>query len=195
MALKTNNNGRWYVNGKERDTSSKKEYEDIYFVLKGSDSFLIRKFAQAANISAGYAQKIKKEIEKNGNIVPVEVLKEQRSEEKDKGVGVFALTDVDKCVLLQLRAKNSCQTNKSYVRCLHHLTGTIVSCSFISTFFKHIGPYKGGFRKLNMVPIDKFMPQNIQTYADYLNFISTIPPHLLHFSDKKSLKGSEFYSS
>ena len=194
MGLKRNENGGWYVNGKERGTSSKKEYEDIYHQLKGSGNFSIRKFAKAAKISVGYAQKIKKEVESNGNIVPVETLKEQRNEEKEKGVGVFALTDVDKCVLLQLRAKNSCRTNNSYVRCLYHLTGTLVSSSFISTFFKHIGPYKGTFRKLNMVPIDKFKPQNIQTYADYLNFISSIPPHLLHFADEKSLKGSELYS-
>ena len=28
MGLKRNENGGWYVNGKERGTSSKKEYED-----------------------------------------------------------------------------------------------------------------------------------------------------------------------
>ena len=105
MGLKRNENGGWYVNGKERGTSSKKQYEDIYYELKGSGKFSIRKFAKAAKISVGYAQKIKQEILSNGKIVPVEDLKERRNEEKEKGVGVFALTDVDKCVLLQLRGQ------------------------------------------------------------------------------------------
>ena len=34
----------------------------------------------------------------------------------------------------------------------------------------------------------------MQTYADYLNFVSSIPPHLLHFGDEKLLKGMEVFN-
>ena len=44
------------------------------------------------------------------------------------------------------------------------------------------------------MPIDKYRPGNIVTYHDYLNFVSVIPPHLLHFGDEKSLKGCEVFN-
>ena len=44
------------------------------------------------------------------------------------------------------------------------------------------------------VPIDKYRPSNIKTYGDYLDFVSCIPPHLLHFGDEKSLKGTEIFN-
>ena len=57
-----------------------------------------------------------------------------------------------------------------------------------------MGPYKGNFRKLPKVPLDKYKPSNIQTYSDYLFYISTIPPHLINFGDEKSLKGEEVFN-
>ena len=102
--LHRNGNGGWYVHGKERPTCQKKGYEDVYFRLvasSGGSKPAVRAFATEAKISLGYAQKLMKEIEGRGEIVPVEVLKEKRSNCRKKGVGVCAMNDVDICVLLQ----------------------------------------------------------------------------------------------
>ena len=48
--------------------------------------------------------------------------------------------------------------------------------------------------KIPTVPIDKYHPSNIKSNADYINCVSSIPPHILHFGDKKSLKGMEIFS-
>ena len=153
-----------------------------------------RALARHAKVSAKFAKKIIREIKRNGAIVPITDIKEERWEKKNKGVGCFCLSGVDINILLQLRDEDSTRSNASYVNRLLLSTGTTVSESFISTFFQRIGPYRGNFRKLPTVPIDKYRPSNIITYQDYLNYISVIPPHLIHFGDEKSLKGTEVFN-
>ena len=111
-----------------------------------------------------------------------------------EGVGCLCITLEVQGFLLELRTEEPTRSNDSYIAKLLLFSGNIVSSSFISEFFKKVGPYNGGFKKMPTVPIDKYRPSNIRTYADYLNFISTIPPHLVHFGDEKSLKGPEIFN-
>ena len=194
--LMKNRNGGWYSLGKEKTSDQKRQYEDIYMDLKvkiGKDPS-VRIFAKEAKISVGYSQKIIKEIKSNGSVVTVEKLKSDRIKARKKGVGSICLTEVDVAVLLQLRDMNPLQSNQNYVNRLAALTGTKISSRFITTLFKKIGPYSGKFKKPAIIPIDKFKPSNIKTYEDYLNFVSQIPAHKLHFLDEKLLKGEELYS-
>ena len=110
------------------------------------------------------------------------------------GVGVHCLSLVEQKFILDLRTEDPTRSNDSYVAQLLLFSGNIVSSSFISSFFKKIGPFKANFKKLPTTPIDKYKPSNIKCYNDYLDFISIIPPHLLHFGDEKSLKGAEVFN-
>lgn len=114
--------------------------------------------------------------------------------EEREGVGVHCLTLFEQQFLLDLSREDPTRTNQSYITSIYQTTGNIISSSFISTFFAKVGPYKGNFRKLPKVPLDEYKPSNIQTYSDYLLYISTIPPHLINFGDEKSVKGEEVFN-
>ena len=148
-----------------------------------------RKLAEEAGVGKTFARKIIDEIKETGGIVPVEDLKEERWERKEKGVGCICLTLFEQQLLLDLRKEDPTRANEYYIASIYQTTGNIISSAFITSFFKKVGPYKGNFRKLPKVPLDKYKPSNIQTYSDYLFYISTIPPHLINFGDEKSLKG------
>ena len=92
----------------------------------------------------------------------MEHLKEERWEKKEKGVGSNSLTLFEQQMLLDLRREDPTRSNESYCSSIFHSTGNIVSSSFISTFFKKAGPFKGNFCKLPKVPLDEYKPSNIQ---------------------------------
>jgi hypothetical protein len=85
------------------------------------------------------------------------------------------------------------RSNGSYVDNLYAITGTVTSKSTISCWFKDFFPINGGFRKPNLVPVDKFKPRNLWRAAEYAEAISIIAPHKLRFGDEKLIKGSEVY--
>jgi len=71
--------------------------------------------------------------------------------------------------------------------------GTIVSESTISRWFLTHFPFKGSFRKPNLVLIDKFKPNNVLRAKDYIDFVKNIDAFRLKFGDEKHLKGSELF--
>ena len=167
-------------------------YWRLFVELKKAPSK--RVLAKEAWVGPTFAQKVIAEIKRSGGIIPVEQLKVERWRKKDKRVGCLCITLDEQAHLLQLRRDEPTRGNDSYIAALFLVSGTIVSSSFISSFFRKVGPFAGSFRKLPTVPVDKFRPANIQSYADYLDFVSVIPPHLLHFGDEKSLKGTEIFN-
>ena len=195
--LESNAYGRLYRRGCEYTTVQKLEFEETYWMLRvqsGGSPPGQRQFAREIKVGQKYAKKLMAEIEDKGAVQSVEILKEERWEHKQKGVGSQCLTTIDTQVLLHLRHTNPARSNKSYVANLFRLTRTIVSSSFISTFFDKEGPYRGNFRVMNKVPVDKYKASNIVTYADYLNYISYVPPWKIKFGDEKSVKGEEVFN-
>ena len=193
--INMNANGGHYINGQEYSTLKKVEVEAVYwnlFVELGKAPSK-RVLAREARVGSTFAQKVLVEIKKSGGIIPVEQLKETQWRKRDKRVGCICITLDEQAHLLQLRRDEPTRGNDSYIAALFLTSGTMVSSSFISLFFKKVGPFAGNFRKLPTVPVDKFRPANIKTYADYLNFVSVIPPHLLNFGDEKLLKGTEIF--
>jgi hypothetical protein len=74
------------------------------------------------------------------------------------------------------------------------LTGTSVSESTVSRFFNHGFPIRGGLCRPNLVPIDKFKPENIERAFEYLQVLAQIAPHRLVFGDEKHLKGQDLFN-
>jgi hypothetical protein len=69
-----------------------------------------------------------------------------------------------------------------------------VSRPVISKWFNHAFDIKGGLRKPDLVPMDKFKPENIARTYDYIYRISQVDPVRLKFTDEKHLKGRELYN-
>ena len=175
--LERNAHGRFYRRGSEYTTFHKLEAEELYWSIVTRDRGRHpgqREFARECRVSQTYARKVIAEIKIRGMVRSVEDLKEERWDQRNKGVGCRCLTNTDVGVLLQLRHLNPARSSISYVRHLRHLTGTLVSTSFISQFFKKIGPFEGNLRVINRVPADKYRPSNIVTYADYLSYVQQL---------------------
>jgi hypothetical protein len=127
----------------------------------------------------------------SGEIVDPRNIKQGR--DQGPGVGVKTFNEFDHWVLLFLYLHEPSRSNGSYVDNLYAITGTVTSKSTISRWFKDFFPISGGFRKPNLVPVDKFKPRNLWLAAEYAEAISIIAPHKLRFGDEKLIKGSEVY--
>ena len=176
--IERNQYGGWYVNGKEFSTEKKVECEETYRRLCAQNGRppSIRAFAKEAKVSRKFAKKMMEEIKSNGHVVSVESLKKKRHEENPhlRGVGAQKLSPHEKQILIDLRHDDPSRSNIGYVAMLHQISGTKVSTSFVTNFFKEIGPYKAKLRKVPLIPIDKHRPKNIKTYQDASGMILLI---------------------
>ena len=161
--IERNQYGGWYVNGKEFSTEKKVECEETYRRLCAQNGRppSIRAFAKEAKVSRKFAKKMMEEIKSNGHVVSVESLKKKRHEENPhlRGAGAQKLSPHEKQILIDLRHDDPSRSNIGYVAMLHQITGTKVSKSFITNFFKEIGPCKAKLRKVPMIPINKCCPR------------------------------------
>jgi hypothetical protein len=69
-----------------------------------------------------------------------------------------------------------------------------VSCPVICRWFRTAFPFKGGMRKLNKVPIDKFTNDNTRRRMEYLLRVSQVPAERIVFGDEKPLKGGDLFN-
>ena len=103
-----NANGGCYQNGTKYSTQKKVEVELVYWRLKVDSGGKIpsqRLLAQEARVGKTYASKIIAEVERSGGIVPIEKLKEERWETKEKSVGCLCISLQEQVFLLQLRTE------------------------------------------------------------------------------------------
>ena len=150
----------------------------------------ISQVSKETNTSRGFVRKVHNEmIENNGNIVDPCVIRQERA----KGPGVKTFDECDMFVLLMLYFEEPSRSNASYVERLYCATGTVTSTSTVSRWFNNYFPISGGFRKPNLVPIDKFRERNCMRAQEYLDALSIIAPHKLRFGDEKLIKGAEVY--
>lgn len=195
----TNSNNGVYHRGKAFSLEKKLEVASIFkkhqsqAIAKGQHRGPSRRaVAREARVSRDFVEKVEKEMNLHGHIVTPQP--RNSSELRKKGIGAYTLTDKDKGVLLGLHFRNAFRTRRNFCNRLRKITGVEVSESTISRFFLQGGfPFKGSFRKPDMIPRDKFKPANVDRYIHYVNWIKQIDPKRLKFGDKKLLKGSEVY--
>ena len=94
-------------------------------------------------------------------------------------------------MLLELLEQNPFHTRQNYVHCLWEITGTQVSGLIISWFFLKGFPIKGLLRKPDLVPCNKFKPENVKRHFECVDFTSRVDPKKLKFDDEKLSKGAE----
>lgn len=69
-----------------------------------------------------------------------------------------------------------------------------VSKSFISNWFKRRFEFKGSFVMPNLIPIDKFLENNVLCYLEFREFVNMLTDHKkFHFIDKKHIVNLDIY--
>ena len=189
-----NQNGGFYRPGVAYTLDVKIRIAMVYEELKeeaaitGKPPVSKRQLAVAASVSPEYAGKIMDEVDSGGIVDPATV-----DPERERGPGSMTLDLEDELLLLRLHQWKPSMRLSQYCMYLRVQRGTIVSESTISRWFLTRFPFKGSFRKPNLVPIDKFKPNNILRAKDYIDFVKNIDPFRLKFGDEKHLKGSELF--
>jgi hypothetical protein len=76
-----------------------------------------------------------------------------------------------------------------YCRELFAYNGTVISLSFVSDYFVKAWSCSGKYRKPNLIPLDKFWPENVLKYAHYRRVkVSLFQDHShCNFFDEKHL--------
>lgn len=190
--LNTNCNGGSYRNGVPYQVQKKLEVVDKYQELSqdGGTYPSYREVAQAVHVSHTFVKKVMDEFNSDTGILDPALNKPQRL----KGPGARSLDSYDVAYLIVLLRQDPTRSLNSYRRELFHATGTITSTSTISRFWKNGFDTSATFRKPNMVPIDKYKPENIERAVEYIHTILALDPRRLKFTDEKSLKGAEIFN-
>lgn len=132
--------------------------------------------------------------------VLVEFFTEQNLLPKDTtsrktGPGSRALRPEHFSYLLKLRSRRSTRLNSNYCKRLYQKFGLRVSESLISDVFLRGFPHSARMNKANLIPAQKYSPQNASRYAEACLLLSMIPPNKIKFADEKTIKGDETYDS
>jgi transposase len=120
--------------------------------------------ATHAKISRSYARKVIIELENTGSLTDPEATNSEKRRAKEKN---YYLDPTEELFLLALRSENPARPNQDYCTQLALYYGTSISPSFISDWFKTRFDHKGGFRKPNLVPLDKFRQENVIRFVEY----------------------------
>lgn len=187
-----NRHGGIYEPGKTLNITRKLEVVGIFAELRaknGKDPS-IQSVAKIAKVDWSTAKSILEELEEHGRIL----LPHERIKFRFRGVGILSLDEQDELCLLNLRFENPARTNQSYVNELFRRTGTVVSATLVSVWFKKRFEFDGSFKVPSYVPIDKFKPENMAIYRNFCRLKATVHPMRWKFVDEKHLKGCELYS-
>jgi transposase len=193
--VQINHNGGIYQNGKSYNYMKKIEVAVAYKVVQdgiGGGRPNLSAIARQCSVGWEFVKKIETELNEHGRVLhPSEVYSNR---EQEGGPGSRSLDDIDSAVLMFLYLEEPSRQLSSFCQWLHFLTGTCVSESTVSRFFNHGFPIRGGLCRPNLVPIDKFKPENIERAFEYLQVLAQIAPHRLVFGDKKHLKGQDIFN-
>ena len=141
-------------------------------------------------VGRGFVAKVKEELRVHGNVLRPDEIVQGRA----KGVGSLSFDEGDETFLLLLRFLDPTRSNQSYVEHLQLHRGKVVSESLMSSWFANRFSHSGKFRVPNLIPVDKFKPDNILRYLDFVLFMSTVEdPSRLKFGDEKHLDGADLY--
>jgi hypothetical protein len=114
--------------------------------------------ARESNVGWEYAAKVISEIHLHNEIIdPAEI---RLGKSIQRGVG-NDLTPKEDIFLLSLRVEIPNRPNLDYCRELFAYNGTVISSSFVSDYFAKAWSCSGKYRKPNLIPLDKFRPENV----------------------------------
>jgi hypothetical protein len=133
-----------------------------------------RAAAKKAKVGKRHALKVIDELVLTGTLIDPDTMKQDRLDEK---VLTFHLSVEKEIFLLSLHTENPAQPNVSYAKELRDLHGTTVTVQFIGKWFLNRFDFSGRFCKPNLVPKDKFRPENLLRYMEFRLILEQLPDH------------------
>ena len=171
--LAINQHGRIYRNGSALSFEQKVAVAVEYLKAKNDANGTrpnISALSRKCHVSRSTVTKVEEELISSGQVIdPKEIV---CNRDIPSGPGSKSLSDLDVFVVLLLYHQEPSRTLKSYVLGLYMNTGTLVHKSTISRFFKYGFKIKGSLCKPNLIPYDKFRPENLERALDYLMTVS-----------------------
>ena len=95
--------------------------------------------------------------------------------------------------IFTLYLSNPALPNYGYCEEVERKFGIILSPTFITRWFRSIGPFKGNFRKTSKFPPAKYSRSNTRLLKRYLAFASLHDPSRFVFADEKPMKEIDIY--
>lgn len=191
--LSTNQHNRVYSSGKALPLEEKITIAAEYLKARGPNGERpnISQVARTCKVARSTVTKVEAELQSLGRVRDPKEIRQNR--DGPVGPGALSLDDFDIFVILMLYHAEPSMTLQGYVQGLYQYTGSIVSKSTISRFFNHGFDIKGTLCKPNLIPYDKFRPDNLEKAVEYLLMLSVFDRQRIKFGDEKHLKGSELF--
>ena len=194
MVIEVNTNGGVYTSGKAFPYKKKAQIAMIYNqMIENNESVTARSLGERAGVSKSFANSVISEMKAFGEPLPVV---DQKQRHVPRGSGSKTLSLNDESALLQVYYSNPKSLLHHYQVALYQRTGTFVSKSTLSAWFRTRFPVRMSFRKTDKVPLDKFKPENILRIHEYHLTVNMVlhTPWRLKFGDKKPLKGADLFN-
>ena len=165
--LLQNKNGGSYIRGTTYDLPTKLRVADaIHLAERNGGKLVVSRIAISCGVSDKYVNMVRQEMYEHARVLSPKEKKAIRKQDRESsngktGSGSYTISTYDSFVLYALYTDEPSRSLRSYQEWLFYFTGTEVSRSTISRYFKEGFDYSAGFVKPNMVPYDKFKPENI----------------------------------
>ena len=152
----------------------------------------LNRIARCCEVGWHFVWKVRDELHLHGRVLRPHKIYMKRV--VPRGPGSKTLDRFDKCVLMRLLDDDPSRSLRSYSDRLEEYTGKKVCRTTICKWFLHAFPIRGGMVKPNLVPYDKFRPENEMKAYEYLFMLSHFSPERVKFGDEKLLKGQDLYN-
>jgi len=152
----------------------------------------LSQIARTFKVDTQFVKKIEGEIWCHGRVLPPAEIR--ASQDRHVGPGSQSLCQFEMFIIIRLCWADPKRHIRNYKDWLLLLTGNVVSRDTISRVILYAFPFKGSLRKPNLVPLDKFKPENHVRAYEYLKALFTLHPEKVLFVDEKHLKGQELFS-
>ena len=195
--LRLNQYDRIYCSGKSLEYDQKVaialEIVDakVEAQMHDRENINISELARKCKVERKTIRKIEKELNDHGRVLSPRDISANKTVQR--GAGSRSLSELDVFILLQLYHHDPSTTCKNYVKALFLVTGTIVHPTTICRFFREGFAISGRMCKTNLIPYDKFQPDNYEKALEYMMFISVLKPERIKFGDEKHLEGADLF--
>jgi hypothetical protein len=181
-----NANGGIFIPGASYGYEKKLEVAAAYHRgLEMNPPATVTSISRECKVGQKFVDKVLEELNVNGRVLrPTDIEREERCTK----ISGFAAT-----VILRRYMEEPSRSKRSYRDLLFAYTGIVVCERTINNFFLKSLPFRGSMVKPNLVPLDKFRPENVANMIEFVNFIVTERPRNIKWGDEKNLKGQELY--
>lgn len=190
-----NSHGRFYQNGAAYSVEAKLAIANTYQQLARTSKYGRPNLSQIARehcVDVKTVKKVEDELLVYGRVrCPNEI---RANADRPVGPGSICLNPIELYIILRLRDEDPRRHLHNYRDWIMLLTGKTVSIQTISQVLLHGFPFKGSLLKPNLIPFDKFKPENEVRAYRFLETLFAVNPGKVVFADEKHLKGQELFS-